>query len=56
MLVGSCQEGTASKVMTYLGRVDVALSVTINSVTTLLSPILTPLLIYLLVGQWTAVP
>jgi BASS family bile acid:Na+ symporter len=56
VLVGSCPGGTASNVMTYLGRGDVALSVTITSVTTLLSPFFTPLFTYLFAGQWTAVP
>jgi len=56
VLVGSCPGGTASNVITYLGRGDVALSVTVTSVTTLFSPILTPLFTYLLAGEWTAVP
>ncbi|MER3447104.1 MAG: hypothetical protein C4291_09785 [Candidatus Dadabacteria bacterium] len=56
VLVGSCPGGTASNVITYLGRGDVVLSVAVTSVTTLFSPILTPLFTYLLAGEWTAVP
>ena len=52
ILVGSCPGGTASNVMTFLARGDVALSVTITSVTTLLAPVVTPALIYLLASQW----
>ena len=47
ILVGCCPGGTASNVMTFLARGDVALSVTITSCTTLLAPIVTPFLIYL---------
>jgi BASS family bile acid:Na+ symporter len=52
ILVGCCPGGTASNVMTFLARGDVALSVTVTSVTTLLAPIVTPALIYLLASQW----
>ena len=56
VLVGSCPGGTASNVITYLARADVALSVTMTSVSTIFSPILTPLFTYLLAGQWIPVP
>ena len=52
ILVGCCPGGTASNVMTFLGRGDVALSVAITSVTTLLAPLVTPALIWLLARQW----
>lgn len=55
ILVGCCPGGTSSNVMTFLARGDVALSVTITSVTTLLAPLITPGLIYLLASQWVAV-
>lgn len=55
ILVGCCPGGTASNVMTFLARGDVALSVTVTSVTTLLAPIVTPALIYLLASQWLEV-
>lgn len=51
ILVGTCPGGTASNVMTYLAKGDVALSVGMTSVSTLLAPLLTPLLTYLLAGQ-----
>ena len=41
--------------MAFLARGDVALSVAITSVTTLLAPIVTPALIYLLASQWIEV-
>ena len=47
VLVGTCPGGTASNVMTYLAKGDVALSVGMTSVNTLLAPILTPFITYL---------
>jgi BASS family bile acid:Na+ symporter len=52
ILVGCCPSGTASNVMTFLARGDVALSVAVSAITTLLAPIFTPALIYLLANQW----
>ena len=51
ILVGTCPGGTSSNVMTYLAKGDVALSVGMTSVSTILAPILTPLLTYLYAGQ-----
>ena len=48
ILVGTCPGGTASNVITYLSKGDVALSVCMTSVNTLLSPVLTPLITYLI--------
>ena len=48
ILVGTCPGGTASNVITYLSKGDVALSVCMTSVNTLLSPALTPLITYLI--------
>ena len=48
ILVGTCPGGTASNVMTYLAKGDVALSVGMTSVNTLLAPFLTPAITYLL--------
>jgi BASS family bile acid:Na+ symporter len=56
VLVGSCPGGTASNVITYLARGDVALSVTMTSVTTLLAPLMIPLSMYVFAGQWIHVP
>ncbi|WP_462379314.1 bile acid:sodium symporter family protein [Pseudomonas sp. Marseille-QA0892] len=55
ILVGCCPGGTASNVMTWLARGDLALSVAITSVTTLLAPLVTPTLIYLLASEWLPV-
>ncbi len=52
ILVGCCPGGTASNVMTFLSKGDVALSVAVTSVTTLVAPIITPALILLLASQW----
>jgi len=56
VLVGSCPGGTSSNVMTYLARGDVAFSVTMTSVSTLLSPIMLPFLMYVYAGEWINVP
>lgn len=48
ILVGTCPGGTSSNVMTFLGKGDVALSVGMTSVNTLLAPFLTPAITYLL--------
>lgn len=50
ILVGCVPGGTASNVVSYLAGADVALSVTMTSVSTLLAPIVTPLLTLWLVG------
>ncbi|MCX5646894.1 MAG: bile acid:sodium symporter family protein [Phycisphaerae bacterium] len=55
VLIGCCPSGVASNVMAYLARGDVALSVTITSVTTLASPFLTPFLMDKLAGQFIEV-
>ncbi len=52
MLVGACPGGTASNVVTYLARGDVALSVAMTTVSTVLSPLLTPLWIWALASTW----
>lgn len=56
ILVGSCPGGTASNVITYLARGDVALSVTITSATTLIAPIMIPAAMYIFAGKWIDVP
>ena len=52
ILVGCCPSGTASNVMTYLSKGDVALGVSVAAVSTLIAPIATPALISLLAGHW----
>lgn len=51
ILVGCCPGGTASNVITYLAKGDLALSVGMTATSTLLAPLLTPLLVLLLVGE-----
>ena len=51
ILVGCCPGGTASNVVTYIARADVALSVTMTTCSTLAAVILTPLLTQLLAGE-----
>ena len=51
LLVGCCPGGKASNVITYLAKGDLALSVGMTSVSTLIAPVMTPLLILLLAGQ-----
>ncbi|MFH0411875.1 bile acid:sodium symporter family protein [Corynebacterium sp. L4756] len=52
ILVGCAPGGTSSNVVSYLARGDVALSVTMTSVSTLLAPIFTPMLTLWLAGQY----
>lgn len=52
VLVGSCPGGTSSNVITYLARGDVAFSVTMTSVSTIISPLMLPLMMYVYAGQW----
>ncbi|HZG05156.1 MAG TPA: bile acid:sodium symporter family protein [Streptomyces sp.] len=55
ILVGCAPGGTASNVVTYLARGDVALSVSVTSASTLLSPLVTPALTLLLAGEFLPV-
>ena len=50
VLVGTCPGGTSSNVITYLSRGDVALSVGMTSVNTLLAPFLTPAITYMILN------
>ncbi len=50
MLVGCCPGGTSSNVITYLAKGDLALSVGMTATSTVLAPLLTPLLVWLLAG------
>lgn len=51
ILVGCCPGGTASNVICYLAKGDVALSVAMTAVSTLLAPLVTPALVMLLAGK-----
>jgi bile acid:Na+ symporter, BASS family len=52
VLIGCSPSGLASNVMAYIAKANVALSITITSIATLLAPILTPALMKLLAGQF----
>ena len=56
VLVGSVAGGTASNVMTFLARGNVALSVAMTATSTLAGVVMTPLLLRLLVGSTVEVP
>ena len=51
VLVGCCPGGTASNVITYLAKGDLALSVGMTGVSTLLAPFMTPLLTWAWAGK-----
>ncbi|MBA4741347.1 MAG: bile acid:sodium symporter family protein [Azoarcus sp.] len=56
VIVGCCPGGTASNVICYLARADVALSISMTFVTTALGVLLTPWLIWVYVGEAVPVP
>ena len=51
ILIGSSPSGLASNVMSYIARANLALSITITAITTIISPFMTPLLMKLLAGE-----
>ncbi len=55
ILIGCVPSGLASNVMSFLARANLALAVTIGAISTLLSPLVTPLLMKWLGGQFIAV-
>jgi bile acid:Na+ symporter, BASS family len=52
ILIGCCPSGLASNVMSFLARANLALSVSVTAVSTLLAPFLTPMLMRLLGGEF----
>jgi len=56
ILVGCSPGGTASNVICYLARGDVALSITLTMVSTLLAVVATPLLTLLYAGELVPIP
>lgn len=52
ILIGCSPSGLASNVMAYIAKANVALSITITSIATLLAPFLTPFLMKILAGQF----
>lgn len=55
ILIGCVPSGLASNVMSYLARANLALAITISAVTTMLSPLITPLLMKWIGGQFIEV-
>ncbi|KPK80714.1 MAG: bile acid:sodium symporter [Bacteroides sp. SM23_62_1] len=55
ILVGSSPSGLASNVMSFIARANLALSVTLTAVATLMAPLVTPALMKLLAGQFVPV-
>lgn len=55
ILIGSCPNGLASNVMTYLARANLALSVTLTAISTFLAPFVTPMFMQLLAGQYVEI-
>lgn len=55
VLLGAAPGGASSNIVAYLARGNVALSITMTSVSTLLAPVLTPLLVWLLAGKYLPV-
>ena len=51
MLVGTCPGGVSSNIMSYLAKGDLAFSVGMTTASTLLSPVMTPLLMLWLNGE-----
>lgn len=50
ILIGSCSSGLASNVMAYIAKSNLALSVTVTAMTTVVAPFITPLWVKWLVG------
>lgn len=50
VLIGCSPSGLASNVMSYLAKANLALSITVTAITTLLAPFVTPVLMKLLAG------
>jgi BASS family bile acid:Na+ symporter len=50
ILIGSCSSGLASNVMVYIAKSNLALSVTVTAMTTVVAPFITPLWVKKLVG------
>lgn len=55
VLIGCSPSGLASNVMAYIAKANVALSITITTMATLLSPLMTPALMKLLAGQFVEI-
>lgn len=56
ILVGSCPSGTSSGVMAFLAKGDVALDVSIETLSTLLAPFMIPFLLTVYAGKYVQIP
>ncbi|CAM3187825.1 bile acid:sodium symporter family protein [Lactococcus hircilactis] len=56
ILVGSCPSGTSSGVMAFLAKGDVALDVSIETLSTLLAPVMIPFLLTVYAGKYVHIP
>ncbi|MCW9707952.1 bile acid:sodium symporter family protein [Fodinibius salsisoli] len=55
VLIGSCPGGVASNVMAFIAEADLALSISLTAVATMVSPFVTPMLMQLLAGQFVPI-
>jgi BASS family bile acid:Na+ symporter len=55
ILIGSCSSGLASNVMAYIAKSNLVLSVTVTAITTMVAPLMTPLLMKMLAGTMVEV-
>ncbi|WP_036385809.1 bile acid:sodium symporter family protein [Muricauda sp. MAR_2010_75] len=55
VLIGCSPSGVASNVMAYLANANLALSITITSIATLIAPFVTPLLMKFLAGEFVEI-
>tara|TARA_B110000495_G_scaffold203824_1_gene229820 strand:+ start:1839 stop:2963 length:1125 start_codon:yes stop_codon:yes gene_type:complete len=55
VLIGSSPSGLASNVMAYLAKANIALSVTLTAVATLIAPFMTPILMKYLAGSFVPI-
>lgn len=55
ILIGSSPSGLASNVMTYLAKANLALSITLTAVSTVLAPLTTPFLMEMFAGQFVPI-
>ena len=51
ILIGSCPGGLASNVMAYLAKANVALSITLTTIATVIAPFITPVLMNIFAGE-----
>ena len=55
VLVGSSPSGLASNVMAFIARANLALSVTLTAVATILAPLMTPIMMQFLAGEFVPI-